>query len=182
MIFLNLLGRMTNMDNIKNIIQVGIFVPIMWVVTRNIVFAKKRDEREISAIFNAMKTTVISTVFVIGLIIILNLLNGITSISTMCIFIIALIACIYFIFLYKLNLNSKFSFLDFLGKIEKKQKSDFIWNIFCITMVTELLALIGIFISYKYFDLRGLKILTIVAYVLAFISDYCFCKINVEGI
>ncbi|MCB2300035.1 hypothetical protein [Clostridium tagluense] len=57
-----------------------------------------------------------------------------------------------------------------------------IWTIFCITMVTDLIALIGIFISYKYFNLRGLRVLAVIAYVLAFISDYFFCKINVEGI
>jgi hypothetical protein len=49
-------------------------------------------------------------------------------------------------------------------------------------MVADLLALIGIFISYKYFDFKGLKVLTISAYVLAFISDYFFCRINAEGI
>lgn len=170
------------MNNIKSIIQLGILVPIIWVATRNILFAKKRDEREILALFDALKTTVISAVFIIGLIIILNLLNGITSIPIMYIFIIALICCLYFVILYKLNLNTEFSFLNILNKMKKEQSNKLIWNIFSITMVVDLVALIGIFISYKYFDLRGLKVLTIVAYVLAFTSDYFFCKINIKGI
>ncbi|WP_010240091.1 hypothetical protein [Clostridium arbusti] len=167
------------MDNIKTLIQLGILVPIIWVASRNILFAKKRDKREILALFNALKTTVISAIFVLGLIIILNLLNGITSISIMYIFIIALICCFYFVILYKLNLNTEFSIFNIFNK---EQNSKLIWNIFSITMVADLLALIGIFISYKYFDFKGLKVLTISAYVLAFISDYFFCRINAEGI
>ncbi|AGK99607.1 hypothetical protein [Clostridium pasteurianum] len=84
-----------NVHNIKMLIQLGIFIPIIWVATRNILFSRKRDEREILALFKSLKTTVISAVFVIGLIIILNLLNGTTSIPIMYIFIIALVCCVY---------------------------------------------------------------------------------------
>ncbi len=51
-----------------------------------------------------------------------------------------------------------------------------------ITMVMESLALIAIFISYRYFDFEGLSGLTVVAYILAFISEYFFYKINTKGI
>lgn len=167
------------MHNVKILTQLGIFIPIMWVATRNILFSKERDEREILALFKALKTTVISVVFILGLIIILNLLNGITSIPIIYIFIIALLSCIYLIILYKLNLNTEFSMSNILSK---QKSSRLIWNIFMITMIIDLFALIGIFISYKYFDFKGLKFLTILAYILAFISDYFFCKINAKGI
>lgn len=167
------------MNNVKILAPLGIFIPIIWVGTRNILFPKKRDEREILAIFKALKTTVISMSFVVGLIIILSLLNGITSIPIMYIFIIALIGCIYLVILYKLYVNTEFSLLNIFNK---NQSSKLMWNVFMITMVLDLLALIGIFISYRYFDLKGLKVLTISAYILAFISDYFFCQINVKGI
>ena len=106
------------MNNTKIIIVVGMFLWTIWNMTRNILFAKKRDEREILSIFSALKTTIISAVFVIGLIIILNLLNGVTSLPIMYIFIIAIISCVYFVVLYKLNLNTEFSLLSFLNKME----------------------------------------------------------------
>lgn len=167
------------MNNVKILIQLGIFIPIMWVATRNILFSKKRDEREILALFKALKSTVIFVVFVVGLIIILNLLNGITSIPIMYIFIISLVCCIYLVILYKLNLNTEFSMSNIFNK---QQNFKLMWNIFMITMAMDLLSLVGIFVSYRYFYFEGLKVLTILAYILAFISDYFFCKINAKGI
>jgi len=170
------------MNNTKIIIVVGMFLWTIWNMTRNILFAKKRDEREILSIFSALKTTIISAVFVIGLIIILNLLKGVTSLPIMYIFIIAIISCVYFVVLYKLNLNTEFSFLSFLNKMEKERKSKLIWNIFCMTLLADILVLVGIFISYKYFDFKGLTVLTIVAYILAYICEYSFCQINVKNL
>ncbi len=166
------------MDNIKTIIRVGILFSIIWVGIRNILFSKKKDEREILALFNAMKTTILLGVFIIGLVIIFNLLKGITTISIVYIFKIAIICCISLILLYKFNLNTKFCFLD---KIEKSRKNKFLWNIFTISVFGEILSLIAIFISYKYFDLRGLAIFVILAYVLAFMGDYLLCTINSKG-
>ncbi|MBW9173119.1 hypothetical protein [Clostridium estertheticum] len=170
------------MNDIKIISEVGICLWIIWNMTRNILFAKKRDEREILSIFNALKTTIIFAVFILGLIIILNLLNGVTSLSIMYIFIIAIISCFCFVLLYKLNINTDLSFFNFLNKMGKGEKSKLIWNTFCITLVTDLIMLFAIFISYKYFASRGLKVLTILAYILACISEYSFCQINVKNL
>lgn len=167
------------MDNIKTIIEVGILFSIIWIGIRNILFSKRKDEREILALFNAMKTTALVLIFIIGLVIILNLLNGITTISIMHVFIIGTIGCISLVLVYKFNLNTELSFLD---NIEKKRKNKFSWNIFIISVFGEILFLTAIFISYKYFDLKGLEILVILAYMLAFIGDYLLCKINSKGI
>ncbi|MBU3093216.1 hypothetical protein KPL35_14165 [Clostridium sp. CF011] len=166
------------MNDIKIIGEVGIALLIIWNMARNILFPRKRDEREILLIFTALKTTLILAVFVLGLIIILNLLNGVTLLPIMYIFIIAIISCFCFVLLYKLNINTEFSSLNFINKMEKKEKSNLIWNTFCITMVTDLIVLFAIVISYKYFDSKGLKVLAIVAYILAYISEYSFCQIN----
>jgi len=169
-------------NDIKIIIGVGMFLWSIWNITRNIIFAKKRDEREILSIYNALKTTIIFATFILGLIIILNLLNGVTSLSIMYILIIAIISCFCFVLLYKLNINTEFIFFKILNKMEKKEKSKLVWNTFCITMVTDLLVFFAIFISYKYFNSKGLKVLTIGAYILACISEYSFCQINVKNL
>ena len=170
------------MNDIKIISIVGIGLWTIWNMTRNMLFLKKRDEREILSIFEALKTTIIFAVFIIGLIIILNLLNGATSLPIMYIFIISILSCVSFVVLFKLNINTEFTFLNFLNKIEKKRKAKLVWNIFCVTTFTDLIAIFSIFISYKYFNSNGVKTLTVVAYILACISEYCFCQINSKDI
>lgn len=170
------------MNNIKITAAAGIILWTIWNMTRNIVLSRKKDEREILSIFSALKITIIFSVFILGLIIILNLLNGITSLPIIYIFILAIISCLCFVLLYKLNINTEFSFFNFLNKMGKIRKSKLIWDIFCITLFTDLLMLFAVFISYKYFASSGIKVLTIGSYILACISEYSFCHINVKNL
>lgn len=164
------------MDNIETLVEVGIWLLIIWDIIRNILFSTKKDEREVLALFNAMKATILLITFIMGLVIMLNILNGITTISITHIFIIGTIGCISLVLLYKFNLNNEFGFLDKIEKIQKKPKNKFRWNKAIMETFRQIFFIIAIFINHEFFHSRIVGIIVIVAYILAFICDYLLCK------
>ncbi|EJP6473219.1 hypothetical protein NHI66_002555 [Clostridium botulinum] len=81
------------------------------------IFIKEKDERETLGFLEALKATVIFTVFIFGLLLTNNLSIGVKTIPAYYIGYIFILSCAFLLLYYRLNLSTEFQ-IDIVAKLK----------------------------------------------------------------